>query len=348
MRVIGIMKNKHDGPGYHRIMLPLDLMYGVDTHITNVLTEEELEKGCDVVALNRFFHYNKMPQVLEWRDKYGFKLVVDIDDYWHLYPGHIAEANWKRYGVTARIIESMILADVVTCTHERLAEEISQFSDHVEILPNAIPNANQFLTQKVSHEKVRIYWQGSPTHEKDLQLIAPTMRRIHKRPMTKGKAINVLAGYIESIEWHKIANLYTDNGNAEHIVFPGTDVSGYYESYAMADICVIPLVENKFNSFKSNLKVLEAAHMGCPVVASHVNPYLGMDSVMYVKGEHDWYMHLRDLINDPSIRDEVGNSLKVWCDINYNFDQINQKRKEIYEGSKHRIPGTVLEPLGGF
>jgi len=33
----------------------------------------------------------------------------------------------------------MRVADLCTCTHERLAEEIYQFNTNVEIIPNALP-----------------------------------------------------------------------------------------------------------------------------------------------------------------------------------------------------------------
>jgi hypothetical protein len=63
--------------------------------ITNKLTEEQIEKGCDALVINRFAFYNQPDEIFNWRDKYGFKLIIDIDDYWNLSAGHILAYDWE-------------------------------------------------------------------------------------------------------------------------------------------------------------------------------------------------------------------------------------------------------------
>ncbi len=52
--------------------------------------------------------------------------------------------------------------------------------------------------------------------------------------------------------------------------------------YLESDIKLIPLRKSTFNGYKSNLKILEAAGKGIPVIVSKVNPYLGFpEDVVY-------------------------------------------------------------------
>jgi hypothetical protein len=100
-------------------------------------------------------------------------------------------------------------------------------------------------------------------------------------------------------------------------------------AYTDSDISVIPLVDNKFNAMKSNLKVLETAAKKNPAIVSYVNPYLDMP-VHYVKSQKDWYKHIRDLVSDADMRKESGEKLFEFCEKNYNFEGINLDRKYIY------------------
>ena len=52
-------------------------------------------------------------ELLEYKKKYGFKLIIDIDDYWHLDPWHILADVYP----TNEIIEYIKAADFVTVTN---------------------------------------------------------------------------------------------------------------------------------------------------------------------------------------------------------------------------------------
>ncbi len=345
MRIIGLIANKNDGPGYHRVMAPLLMMRGVDAHITNVLTEDKLKDGCDVLVINRRFPYNTIPEILTWREKYGFTLVVDIDDYWHLPESHPAYGSWKKYNIPKQITDSLLFADIVTTTHDRLKDKCLQYNDNVYVLPNAIPQSGQFMVQKEPCEKVRIFWQGSPTHVHDIKMLEQPLRKLYKRPETKDKIKQVLAGYQESVEWMQIADSFTGKQTYPYECYTGVHTDRYYHAYQHADICVIPLEDNEFNSHKSNLKVLEAANLGLPVVVSKVHPYLDLPPVLYAENQREWYAHLKELIIDPEYRQIRGGWLKQYCDEHFNFESINKKRKNIYESIKQRVPGAELPSL---
>jgi glycosyltransferase involved in cell wall biosynthesis len=97
-----------------------------------------------------------------------------------------------------------------------------------------------------------------------------------------------------------------------------------------SDIKLIPLRKTTFNGYKSNLKILEAAGKGIPVIVSKTDPYLGFpgDVVYY----ENWDKNIRALVEDADLRKERGRSLFEYCEKNYNFEEINNKRRELFLG----------------
>lgn len=315
MKILGLI-NKDSGPGFHRIMQPLLMMDGPDCYITNQLNEELIiSKRPDIVYYNRFID----SVVFDLRDKYNFKIVVDVDDYWHLDMHHISYEQYLLNNVAAIQIEHLLKADMVTTTHERLAEVIYPFNKNILIAPNAIPKNEYFKLEPVFSPVVRLFYQGSITHEADVNLLRNPLKRI--------KTTKIIAGHTKHEVWDRMVAGFNQ-------VMPALSPDKYYSFYNHADICLVPLLDTRFNSFKSNLKVLEAGHAMLPCVVSHVNPYLNMP-VFYVRQQTDWFKHLNRLIKNHTLRHEAGIELNEWCEEHHNFNKINQIR---YEGFKSTTP----------
>lgn len=327
MRIISYV-NKNSGPGYHRIILPLMLMNDVDVYITNDLKVEDFEKGCDVFMYNRVLPHHAMPQIKELQRKYGFKICVDIDDYWELDEHHILYDEYQRIEFAKQQIHHIQEADVILTTHSRLAEEIKPFNPNAHVCPNAIPHKGQFDLEREPHYLTRLFWQGSITHREDILILAKPIDSLG--PIAKNIKM-IMGGYTEGEpEWYDMAITYTANLKHQYKLIPGVPVTEYYNQYAHADICLIPLVNSRFNRHKSNLKVLEAANLGLPVIASNVNPYLDMP-LFYCKCSQDWVKHITKLVGSRKRQKEAGAELKEFCDLNYNFNKINRERKQILE-----------------
>lgn len=312
MKILGLI-NKDSGPGFHRILLPLLHMEGIDTRITNNVTEEDLST-CDAVYYNRVIGDN----ILQAREKYGFKIIVDVDDYWKLDPHHIAFNKYNEQNFADQQIKHLLLADLITTTHERLAERIYPYNNNVIVTPNAIPNHEWFNIERTESQKIRLFWQGSITHEKDIELLRNPFKRLSK------DFACILAGYTKHEAWDRMVSAFTNGLSIKGTILPGSSPFEYYKNYSYADICLAPLVQSNFNGFKSNLKVLEAAHAGLPVIASKVNPYLDLP-ILYVEKQSDWIKHINKL-RDQQLRKDIGHNLKSYCNTHFNFDKINSYR----------------------
>lgn len=327
MRIIAYVNN-NSGPSYHRIIMPLMLMKGVDVYITNNLKVEDFEKGCDILMYNRILPDHAAPQIEELRQKYGFKVCVDVDDYWHLDEHHVLYDLYEQDEFHKKQVKHLAGADVVLTTNERLAAEVRLFNQNVHVCPNAIPRQGQFDIEREPYYLTRLFWQGSITHRKDIEILERPIDKLNK---IASKIKMVMAGYSEGeAEWHSMALTYTANLKHQYKLIPGVHVKDYYSHYRHADICLVPLVKSRFNGFKSNLKILEAANLGLPVIASQVDPYLDMP-VLYARCGSDWVKHITRLVDSRKRQKEAGQKLQEYCQQHYNFHKINNERKQILE-----------------
>ena len=327
MRILALT-SKNSGVGYHRIMMPVVHMEKDYAFITDTISEEVLEKGYDILLINRFLSNISLNQILEWRNKYKFKLVVDNDDYWNLEPSHQLYERYKANNISEHIINYLREADLCTCTHSRLADEIYQYNKNVVILPNALPyGMEQFNDEKIESKLVRLFWSGSGTHKNDIAILKNPLKRCSNLPIR-----SVIAGYNEQEKpiWDTMISTFTLGLKLNPILYKYADVINYMNAYKDSDIGLVPLVDNKFNSMKSNLKVLEIASKKNPAIVSYVNPYLSLP-VHYVKKQSDWYKHIKDLTYDKAMREESGNKLFEHCSKVYNFNVINELRAYTYK-----------------
>lgn len=326
MRIIGYIHGKPSGVSYHRIIMPFMLMHGdIETYVTNKLTPEDFEKGCDMLVYSRI---NAPDNLAELKEKYGFKVCVDVDDYWELDEHHVLYNEYKAMGFAALQVQHLQDADVVITTHERLAEEVAIYNKNVHVCPNAIPRQGQFDIDRQPYHLTRLFWQGSDTHRKDIELLRTP---IDKLSSIAGKIKMVMAGYAQNHEdWHYMARDYTANLKHQYRLIEAAPITEYYKAYAHADICLVPLINSKFNRHKSNLKILEAANLGLPVIVSEVHPYLDLP-VLYCRSSSDWVKHITRLVASRKRQKEAGQQLAEYVNEHYNFNKINNMRREILE-----------------
>jgi glycosyltransferase involved in cell wall biosynthesis len=329
MKVLGII-NKDSAVAYHRITMPLLLMDDVDALVTNNITDETFTDNYEVVFYSRLLNDYAFDKINEMRRKHGFKLIIDVDDYWILDKWHPMYQDYIAEDYHMQQIKNMVNADAVFVTNERLYTEAVTYNEHTYIIPNAIPPAGQFVTTRTEpSDRVRLFWQGSVTHEEDINLIRYAIEMISNTH--KDKIEMVMAGFHPEIDiWVRMAKMYTLNKRLQNKLFQGMTYETYYKSYAHADICLVPLVNSRFNSMKSNLKILEAGNLSLPVITHHVMPYLDMP-VRYAQGTMDWHKAMKYYIDNPNARYDDGAKLNEFCNTWYNYRSINQTRKEVFD-----------------
>jgi glycosyltransferase involved in cell wall biosynthesis len=331
MRIITVGQ-RNSGVSFHRLFNPLIYLPKDYAMMTDVLTEEELEKGYDILFINRYIAGMEVDEVVRLRQKYGFKLVVDVDDYWNLDAWHILYGKYP----TQKVIDHIKVADLVICSNNDLAVQIDELNPNWIVIPNALPyGEDQFTDVKTESDKVRFVYAGSVTHEKDIAILKNPMKRVAGDPMVKSKSSFILCGYSEDKNvanvWGRMINDYLCGFNVNGYIRAALPVDQYMNFYNEADACLIPLVDSKFNSMKSNLKVLEAATKNAPVICSNVKPYSECKHIIPVNNQSDWFTNIKKVVKDAIYRQEMGIANGEWCRENFNLIKVNKLRSQVFE-----------------
>jgi hypothetical protein len=96
------------------------------------------------------------------------------------------------------------------------------------------------------------------------------------------------------------------------------------------DIALAPLTKSKFNRYKSELKILEAAAYKIPIVCSNVEPYTNHRSNLgaFFVTNNDWTTPLTKLIESGKSK-EIGEINYNYCNEHHDIKAVNQKRYDV-------------------
>ena len=371
MKIIVSVPNadRFAGCAYYRSFQPHKVMaekFNVPTLIVNglkYLSDEQIREY-DI------FHCHKAwinEDYIDRARRLGLKIIIDFDDYWRLPADHYLYNSYywecgpdgrplrkdgvkvkKLPSVTDRLIGILRLADFVTVTTDLLAREVERINPNVCVLPNAIDvNSEQYKPKKIESSRIRIGWIGGHCHNSDIEELIGLQNALRIDSQTKGKYLIRLFGYDGSRAFRYFADIMSGNHNPGEIetegfqVFRKADVWNYTEFYNHIDIAIIPLVDNKFNSLKSELKVIEAGFFKKAAVVSNVDPYKSLlkhkENSLVVNKHSDWFRHLKYLIINPSEIQRLGENL--YKDVQeFNQDKVSEKRFKFYERCLKEVP----------
>lgn len=328
LKILGLSA-QFSGCHYHRITLPLSYMEDIEGLVTDLPNEESLSEHYDIINFNRITTIqDKLPDLAK-----KSKLVMDLDDYWILPAHHQHFANYEQNIKTIK--ENLALAHMVTCTNEKIAENVYPINPNVHVIPNALPyGLDQFTPEKIEDDKIRIFWAGSISHIYDMNILRYPMQRLHS---FKDKIKMVMAGYnqdnAESTKiWERMFSAFTAGETLPGVRVEGLPPRHYMGLYQMADIMVIPLEDSYWHACKSNLKILEAGCKKIPCIVQNVEPYKRDQKapVFWVNSQKDWFEHIKYLILNPNARQDYGEKLYEWAKEKYNFADINAKRRQLF------------------
>ncbi|MEZ2446116.1 hypothetical protein AB6805_30585 [Chitinophaga sp. RCC_12] len=332
VKVLGLQNDK-SGCDYHRVILPFQ--YGCDyidnTGFVGKETIEDLLQAADAVTWNRIFPFGGI-SINQVKKQYGCKVIIDLDDYWHLYPKHYMAAHYQRNSIPAKTVEAIRLADTVTVTTARLADKVKEYNRNVHVIPNALPFGHgQFAPgEKIGSSRYRFLYPCQLSHLYDAGILKGPLQRVASE---NRKDIGfTLAGYKtfdKSGIWAKIDHIFARSPNYTRI--EQLPLDEYMRIYDHVDAVLVPLENNTFNHHKSNLKLLEAATRKLPVICQKVPPYSDSDApVLWVERQSDWYKHIRYLAGNPNAGIEMGERLYEWALTRHNLFDHNRYRFELY------------------
>lgn len=295
----------HDGHacGYYRILLPIDALRDLGGH--EVMTScgwDEAARQWPIVIGQRIGGRDGGPTAIWRRLAADHALVYETDDdLWTIDPTNFWAHRQHDAVLLDDVEQAMAVSRLVTVSTEALAEVCRQFNDNVVVLENRI-DARMLDLERPRRERLTVGWAGGDSHLRDMQMLAPQLKRFLQRN--------------PEVDFHVIG----DAAYQKALEIPGrntrwqANIWDYYRALDF-DIGVAPLIESPFNRSKSAIKALEYAALGIPVIASDVEPYRafvehGVTGFL-VRREHEWGRYLYQLSKDTAMREEMGRKAKA-------------------------------------
>lgn len=303
------------GCGTIRIMQPLDTLTE-ETGISTLYSEKINTKGFMPKVIVGQRVCKDGPSRL-WQHVAGNeqrpKLVFEVDDdLWNIDSTNALAHAWfiggydrktKEYtDVQGNLRDNIMAADRVTVTTQALANIVSEWNDDVVIVPNHMP-AWVLDWKRPQRDRVTVGWMGSSTHSMDWDQADSQVKRFMLR--NPDLQFHLIGGsYSEKFQLHPGQLVETPWIEGVEAVWKAVDF----------DIALAPLRPHLFNQSKSNLKALEAAALGIPIIASDCGPYPEFvehgKTGFLVKRDHEWGQYLRILAEDEDLRIEMGAAAK--------------------------------------
>jgi glycosyltransferase involved in cell wall biosynthesis len=281
-------------------------------------TSEEIQdnlhamfKTYDVIVFQKLQNKEGVALLEKLREEYPtVTTLCEVDDV----IGFIGPSNPHKYNFRDLYkwsAEHARMSDGIITSTEFLKKDMLKMNDTIYVAPNCInPDRWQPKIRKKTHKGFKIGYVGAGAHDEDLKIAYKGLKPL----LDENKALSWTIRYggyrpdwlkrhpridFQSVRWH---------------------LSRYPQELAnlKLDLAVAPLRDTYFNRCKSNLKWLEWASLGVPLVASDVEPYKKTKGSIHLlpNDSYAWTEYIRTL---AQIR-EIGNPIELALECYSEYD----------------------------
>lgn len=290
-------------------------------HLDDLQHIDMIVESCDIFVICRVKYSDKIDHLITRLKARNIKIVFDVDDlifdvnYLYLILNTLdqqkSEQAWDFwFGMVGRIGQTLKMCDSAVTTNRYLADKIKEFASiPCSIVPNFLNEAQLQVSERIMQEK-RVnkfsrnseidlgYFSGTPSHNRDFDLISNSLIKILKT--YKNVNINI-AGYMELKE-----NL---KAHLDRIKFiPFQDYVNLQIMIGKVEVNLIPLQQNDFTNSKSELKYFDASIVGTVSIASPTTVYT--DAIEnkkngYIALDHEWDQKISSVIDNMDNYEEI-------------------------------------------
>lgn len=314
MDILVITKQKLNGVHLYRSVIPHSHLAGkfdINVEFTDTslrYTPEQLNSFDIIHASYSYCDDN----LLKSKDR-DYKLVIDIDDYWYLDRYHELYDYYKENNISKNIIDIIKNADAITTTTKELASKIKVYNPVVEHFHNTLMLDS--YSKEIVNPVPYMAYLGASNHTSDLLEI---------QHLQKGLGFPVF-----------IPEMYRGYFKDRFLYYPPAKVPDYLSLYNRYDIILIPLRKNKFNIYKSPLKVMEAGFFKKPVIISDTEPFSDFlrhkENCLAVRKKSEWIKWTKLLQKDSELRKYLGENLYNDVIKHFDINAITTKRHDFYK-----------------
>ena len=268
--------------------------------------DEAAWAGYDVVVLQLVHGDAWLRRIAELRAA-GATVLYEIDDDLRgvaAEPGHEFAAKFPPQRIRAH--EAAIRAcDGVICSTPALAERLAGLNRRIHVCENGIDLA-RYPYPVPRRETVTLGWAGGTGHERAMRPWLPVIADVlEARPQARFRSVGQPFGA-------RLAERF----GARATAVPFTALDTYPAAMAAFDVVLAPAAPSAFFSAKSDLRFLEAAALGLPVVADPaVYPsVVHGETGLHAATPHEARDALLALVDDPALRRRLGDAARAYVE----------------------------------
>jgi glycosyltransferase involved in cell wall biosynthesis len=269
--------------------------------------DEAAWTGYDVVVLQLVHGPRWLKRIAELQ-RAGVTVLYEIDDDLRgvaREPGHEFARLFPPQRLRAH--EAAIRAcDGLICSTPALAERLADLQPHPIVCTNGI-DLGRYPYPLPRREDVTIGWAGGTGHERAMRPWMPVIADVlEARPQARFRSVGQPFGL-------ELAERFGSK-RASAMRFAALDT--YPAAMAAFDVALAPAAHSPFFTAKSDLRFLEAAALGVPVVA---DPVVYPAVVHGVTGLHagsagEASEHILALVDDPGLRHDLGRAARAYVE----------------------------------
>lgn len=298
------------GSGHYRIRSPLSRLdkqgdirlIQMPGHANSrIATMPEVWRGqVDVIIAHNFFHDAELAAIEMYRSFGKAKIIIGMDDLITELPDYNPYSRLIYPNIEQRVQKALALADCLVVSSQALAEAYGKFVREVVVIPNALDETlwHAVVNKRKDQERIRVGWAGAKQHYGDLLVIEECVRETSAEIdwIFFGMCPDELRPFVKEC----------------HDMVPFEQYPEKLASLGL-DIAVAPLTDNTFNRAKSQLKILEYAALGLPVVCSDIRPYQSTPARRVSNEAEAWIAAILELARNPDKRRQQGSRMKKWA-----------------------------------
>jgi glycosyltransferase involved in cell wall biosynthesis len=254
--------------------------------------------------------------------KSGKKVIFDFDDAIWLADTSAANKKWEWVKDPAKFNKNVEYAHAIIAGNQYLADKAKQHTKGwVHVIPTTVDTKNHIPKPELrGKEKICIGWSGSFSTIKHFEEVVPVLKELNKK-------------YAGKLEFKVFGDALYKNEELGIKGIPWT-ANSEVDVLNSFDIGIMPLPNDNWAKGKCGLKALTYMSCGIPVVMSAVgvNTEIGSDgNALLVNSKEDWMNALTKLIENKSLREELGKRGRKVVEERYSVDAHKERYLEVFK-----------------
>ena len=288
---------------------------------------DEVLREADILVIQRMELVPDLAELIEELNGNGVIVAYDLDDdLLHLDPAS-KQAALNPGNYAARIESCICACQCVECATEQLAASLAGIHPEVAVLENQLDCVPPFVERPAQQHATIVGYAAGSDHGHDWPLVRGAYNQ----------AVAALAKHGVEIETWIIGDpeIFESIESPRKRLLPLLPRNEYMKFLGAVNISIMPLNDSVFNRSKSDIKYLESAAMGTPVLASDLvygRTIRDGETGLVFRNAEEFASQLTRLVVDRPLARRIADAAYRYVKANRLIDQHAARWASVYEG----------------